>query len=98
MATKPNPYFNDPKGDLVIRSSDGLDARVQLVKLRGVSDVFDAMFAAGTGSEQEKTADGVPLVKVEDEGVTFGRFLQFAIAPQVNSQVLELADAIKWVI
>jgi hypothetical protein len=85
----PNPHYDDPQGDLVLRSSDGFDARVRSIKLRGASEVFDAMLEVGAGSEQEKaTESDLPLVKVDDEGDRLGRFLQFAITPQLDTEML----------
>lgn len=80
-----NPLFDDSKGDLVLRSADGLDSRVRSVKLRGVSDVFNSMLEAGAEAEQDKTDEGLPVVKLDDDGTVLGHFLQYAIDPRLIS-------------
>lgn len=82
-----NPLFDDPAGNLVIRSSDGVDSRVKKDRLRYASQVFFDMLEDADGLEPgKKLEDGLPLVKVTEKGTRIGRFLRYALHPQPIDQ------------
>ena len=59
--------FDNPKGDLILRSCDGIDFRVFQAILAVSSDFFSTMFEAGQAPNEEMR-DGCPVVRVSEEG------------------------------
>jgi hypothetical protein len=51
------------------------------------------MLEAGVDAVQEKTCEGLPLVKLDDNAGALGRFLQYALDPSTASDPLDLQAA-----
>ncbi|KAF8150086.1 hypothetical protein B0H34DRAFT_732383 [Crassisporium funariophilum] len=91
--------FDDPKADLILRSSDGVHYYIHKLLLSLVSPVFDDMFTIYGDSPQD-TYDNRPLVAVDDDSSRLFRLLSWCdprcIRPTTSLQdlqiVLEMAD------
>jgi len=67
------PY---PEADLVVESSDKILFATRALYLRAVSSVFDDILGIPSSNEDKK--DGLPLIKIEEEGEIFEIFLRYA--------------------
>lgn len=76
-----NEHYDDPAGDLVIQCPDGKQSRVKSARIRVLAEVFDDMLQPDTGGSGDKSADGLPLVKVSDKSKDFGLFLRYMLHP-----------------
>lgn len=84
-------YVADPKADVVLRSSDGIDFLVQRVVLQVNSEVFDGMFASSSGEVGEKDEKtGFPVVKLDEKGEDLDFLLRFIVRGQVKTDLLTM--------
>lgn len=58
--------FDDPRADIILRSSDNVDFRVHILILSMASDFFKVILHASSLSQQTTGADGLPLVPVPE--------------------------------
>lgn len=78
--------FDNPKGDLILRSCDDIDFRVFQAILGVSSDFFSTMFEAGQAPNEEMR-DGCPVVRVSEERETLDGLLRIiypTTAPPLN--------------
>jgi hypothetical protein len=71
--------FDDPKADIIIRSSDNVDFHVFKWPLAYSSTVFEDMFhVAGGIPGAEEMKDGIPLISTEESANTWNILLRLA--------------------
>ena len=72
--------FDDPLGDLIIRSADGIDFRVFKIDLIRSSPVFKDMMSLPQSPDsraRDEHRDGMPVVPVSESAYTLTLFLRF---------------------
>jgi hypothetical protein len=77
--------FNDPKADVILRSSDNVDFRTFRVLMSLASPVFETMF----GLPQPGKNDGLPVVSISEHSRTIGTLLKLS-----DPRCLVLPDSI----
>jgi len=80
-----NLYVADPRADIVVRSSNGIDFLVRRAFLEVHSEVFDAMFATASedvGEKDPKT--NLPVVKLVEKGEHIDLFLRLIVGGQIK--------------
>jgi hypothetical protein len=73
-----SPLCDDTNGDIVLQTSDGFRSRVDSIRLGGASDVFRDLLRIDVGIFDEKTVDGLTLIKVSETSEGFGPPLLYA--------------------
>lgn len=87
-----NEHYDDPDGDLALQCPKGKQSRVKMFKLWAAAEVFDDMLQTGSGGSGDKTADGLPLVKVSDGSKDFGLLLRYMLHPTLVAVLLNFHD------
>lgn len=70
-----SPPFDNPKADLIIRSSDTVDFRVFSFILGMSSDVFSTMLEACQASSGD-VRDGCPIIQLQEDSLTLDHLLR----------------------
>jgi len=87
--------FRNPKGDVILRSSEGLDFRVHRIILSEASTVFEDMFhnppPVMMGNEEAK--DGAQIVIMEESAFVIGTLLQLSYP--VEDPVIQQLDQLR---
>ena len=89
-------YVADPKADIVLRSSDGIEFLVRRVVLQVNSEVFEGMFEASSGDLGEKdTKTGFPVIKLDEAAKELDLLLRWMSRDQKkdNQKTMELGSA-----
>ena len=83
--------FDDPKADLIFRSSDGVLFYVHSLLLSLVSPLFSAMFTIPTNSHSQEMHDSRPCVTVSDDAKHLLLLLTYC-DPRSCTQLSNLPD------
>ncbi|TCD61708.1 hypothetical protein EIP91_008017 [Steccherinum ochraceum] len=98
-----SPPFNKPSANLIIRSSDGVDFRVQQAILMEASSVFADMLSLPATmpgqreSDDQEYRDGMPVVPVSEDAQTMDTVLRFCYPvarPELKTS-LEICNALR---
>ena len=82
-------YVADPKADLVLRSSDGVEFLVRRVVLQVSSQLFDDMFLTGSDQQSQRdTTTGFPIVEIDVEADVLDLILRSVVRDQRRVDVL----------
>ncbi|KAJ7750748.1 hypothetical protein B0H14DRAFT_2541307 [Mycena olivaceomarginata] len=78
-ATVPPPFvpqapFHGPGGDVILRSSDGIDFYVYRIVLSLVSPIFEHMFSS---PQPQSESDTLPVVQMAESAIILDRSLRF---------------------
>ncbi|KAJ7243296.1 hypothetical protein C8J57DRAFT_63798 [Mycena rebaudengoi] len=78
-ATVPPPFvpqapFHGPSGDVILRSSDGIDFYVYRIVLSLVSPIFEHMFSS---LQPQSESDTLPVVQMAESAILLDRSLRF---------------------
>lgn len=87
--------YDDPIGDLVVRSSDNIDYRVSAARLKFTSGVFEDMIGSADAQVGEKDEKGLPVVRVAEKGDVLGPFLRFLLHPRPSVGDTVTIDALR---
>ncbi|KAI0033950.1 hypothetical protein K488DRAFT_38866, partial [Vararia minispora EC-137] len=88
------PYeapFDDSDGDIVLRSSDGVDFRLYTVILRKASHTFHDLFTTPGLTSSDLTRDGLPVISLSDDARTL-RLLLRHIYPVAGPELTDPDD------
>jgi hypothetical protein len=88
-----SPLYDDTNGDIVLQTSDGFRSRVDSIRRGGASDLFRDLLRDDVSMSDEKTVDGLTLIKVSETSEGFGPFLCFTQKAQPGVQPLSLEAA-----
>ena len=91
--------FSDPRADIVLQSSDGVQYRVRRLYLAAGCGLFDDMFQVAEGGSSEGVG-GLPVVELAEPSSDLDLFLPFLVRGQAKPQfdydtiknLLRLAD------
>lgn len=84
-----NKLYNEPDGDLVVVSSDGVEARVRAHKFKAISDL-----ACGLVDD----ADDPSRIVLDETADNVGLLLRFSLDPQyVGSREVDLEASLRCV-
>ena len=89
LATTP---FDDPRADLVLRSSDGVNFRVFKIVLSLASSVFADMFTLPSLPASQSSSDGPPVVQLPEDAETLDMALRHCY-PIRSPDVVKQRDA-----
>ena len=92
----PRPPFNNPAGDTIIRTRDGVNFRVRSGILAEASPIFSDMFTVPlpdpiTNSDDPNYLDGKPVVAVQEDSVTLDHLLRLCY-PVADPNLTELSQ------
>ncbi|KAJ7772272.1 hypothetical protein B0H16DRAFT_1512929 [Mycena metata] len=98
-ATMPPPFvprapFQGPAGDVILRSSDGIDFYVYRIVLSLASPIFEHMFSS---SQPHSESDTLPVVSMAESAIILDRSLRFFYpgAEPVIASVDQLCDILE---
>ena len=100
MSRSPEPFsptlattpFDDPRADLVLRSSDGVNFRVFKIVLSLASSVFADMFTLPSLPASQSSSDGPPVVQLPEDAETLDMALRHCY-PIRSPDVVKQRDA-----